>query len=29
MLMTGEAINAQKAYDWGMINRVCETDELE
>ena len=28
MAFTGEAINAQQAYEWGMLNRLVKADEL-
>jgi enoyl-CoA hydratase/carnithine racemase len=29
MLLTGEAISAEAALDWGLVNRVVAADELE
>jgi len=29
MLLTGDTITAQKAADWGLVNRVVAADELE
>jgi enoyl-CoA hydratase/carnithine racemase len=29
MLLTGELIDAQKALDWGLVNRVVPADQLE
>ena len=26
--MTARPISAQQAYDWGVVNEVCEPDEL-
>jgi enoyl-CoA hydratase/carnithine racemase len=28
ILMTGRPITAEKAYEWGLLNEVCEPDEL-
>jgi enoyl-CoA hydratase/carnithine racemase len=28
MLLTGETISAEKAADWGLVNRVVPADEL-
>ena len=29
LAMTGEALNAEKALEWGLVYRVCEADKLE
>lgn len=29
LLLTGETISAQKAYEWGLINRVVPSDTIE
>ena len=29
LAMTGEALAAEKALEWGIVYRVCETDKLE
>lgn len=29
LLLTGDTISAQKAYEWGLINRVVPAEELE
>jgi enoyl-CoA hydratase len=28
ILMTGSPFSAKDAYDWGLVNRVCEPDEV-
>ena len=28
MLLTGEMVSAEQALSWGLVNRVCEPDEL-
>ncbi|MFQ7477691.1 MAG: enoyl-CoA hydratase-related protein, partial [Streptococcus sp.] len=29
LVMTGEALNAEKAFDYGLAYRVCESDKLD
>ena len=29
LAMTGEALTAEKALEWGLVYRVCEADKLE
>ena len=29
LAMTGEALTAEKALEWGVVYRVCEADKLE
>jgi len=28
-VLTGEAIDAQRAFDWGLVEAVCQESELE
>ncbi|MEK9671899.1 MAG: enoyl-CoA hydratase-related protein [Rhodospirillaceae bacterium] len=28
IIMTGQPFTAQEAYDWGLVNKVCEPDKL-
>jgi len=28
LILTGTAFDAQQAYEWGMVNKVCQDDEL-
>ena len=28
IILTGEPFTAQQAYEWGMVNKVCEPDDL-
>ena len=29
LMIMGEEINAQKAYDFGLVNEICKSDELD
>jgi enoyl-CoA hydratase len=28
LIYTGEQIDVQKAYEWGLVNKICKSDEL-
>ncbi len=28
LILTGKTIDAEQAYEWGILNRLCETEDL-